>query len=1051
MKKIFIYLLLILVSLVSANAVLNDSIAYYSFDNATISGVNIEDISGSGNNATRTTTTPSYTTNGFFNEAQEFAPTAAKYIDFGSALIPATGDWTFSAWINLTNASSSGAIFLSQYNPSGGGRFLCRYIPSSNVVACDSNGVFSTGSVGVTINNNWRFILIERNNGRFQMWEDGSLISNVSASGSIYTGEPTQINARLGSWTSQMIIDEANLYNRSLTSSEKTSLYNAGVGFNPYATGGGNATTPDVNSNLTSYYNTSSFNVSLTANQTINISYFLNGNDSNLESGLTLYYQAEDNFTSKTGSHDGTNNGATFSTGLNGYGRAFDFDGTSYVSTANFGVVNDVTQCAWIQPTALSGAQGILGKVYGSTSGSRSGTVRAQGSDLTYYLRNTTGGGFEISWSAGLSNDVWTHFCAVTSGNDMLLYVNGSLVANDTFTGTLSTGSSNFEIGNKDSGSGTPDRFLGLIDEVKVFNSSLNSSQISSLASKSPYTVIASNTNSSSLEFLSLSEGSYNVTWVGADYVGVSYNAESFTVDLTPPTISNNINATYYSYTIDGFNSSCSDTSLQSCNISLNSQNVLLNVSTFTFTTSGNITYNITAIDTAGNTISESGVTFVTPVQHIRFNDTTTSSYVQNYSVVIDGDVYSITGEYFNIPLYDLGIGTHQLDFTKAGYSNESFNITFNATSDYNISYDVDRVTLTIKVYDATDYSQLIFNLTILNDTTSDAFTNQLNFSQEFVDIPIGDIQLLISSQGYSDVLYYQTLNQYSSIDIEAYMFPENVSDVVTFTVQDKATSASLDNVLIELQALINGTYTTLNQKYSSSSGQAFFYVDITQSYKVIFTRSGYVTATAFTIPGTTSYTVKLESSSTSYSYIDGISYNIIPSNTLVVENQSYSFGAFISGTGLTQTYFKLYWGNGTTIYSSSSTNPTGTTFGYSYLLPLNPNSSNIYINLTYIKDGVTQQIIKTYDVTVYNNASFMDTLIAYGDDTSDDAMILKWFIIMVVGTILTVMGATLGIQSVNLLLIPFVAFLTLVGWLSWAYAAVIITIILILFVGGRK
>lgn len=1049
MKKLLIFILVLFGSVSIVNSTTNDSIAYYSFDNETIDGVNIEDISGSGNNATRTTTTPTPTLNGFFNEAQEFSGTSARYIDFGTALVPATADWTYSAWINLTNSGSGGAIFLSQYNPSNSGRFLCRYIPSSSVLSCDSNGVFSTGNVGVTINNDWRFILVQRSNGRFQVWENNVLIANVSASGSIYTGEPTQINSRLGSWTSEMIIDEANLYNRSLTSSERAELYNSGLGFNPYAST--NVTTPDVNSNLTTYYNVSTFNVSLTANQTINMSYFLNGNDSNLESGLTLYYQAEDNFSSKTGSHDGTNNGATFSTGLNGYGRAFDFDGTSYVSTTNFGVVNDVTQCAWVKPTALSGSQGILGKVYGSTSGSRSGTVRTQGSDLKYYLRNTTGGSFEIGWTAGLSNDVWTHFCAVTDGNEMLLYVNGSLVANDTFTGTLSTGSSNFEVGNKDSGSGSPDRFTGLVDEVKVFNSSLNSSQISSLASKSPYTVIASNTNSSTLQFNSLSEGNYNVTWVGADVTGVSYNSESFGVDITLPNISNNINATYYSYTIDGFNSSCSDTSLQSCNISLNSQNVLLNVSSFTFTLSGNISYNITAIDTAGNSITESGTILVNPIQSIRFNDTTTSSFVENYTISINGDVYSVTGQYFQIPLYTLGTGSHQLDFTKAGYSNESFNITFNTTSNYNISYDVERVTLTIKVYDAEDYSQLTFNVTIFNDTISETFNNQVNFSQGFVDIPTGDIEILISSQGYSDVLYYQDLNQFSSIDIEAYMFPLNLSDVITFTVQDKATSAVLGNVLIELQSLINGSYTTLSQKYSSGSGTAFFYVDITDSYKVIFTKDGYVSATAVTIPGTASYTVKLESSTTAYTYIDGVSYKITPDNTLLVENSSYEFGGFISGTGITQMYFNLYWGNGTSIYSSSSTNPTGTTFGYSYQLPFNPNSSNIYINLTYIKDGTSKQILKTYDIIVYNNASFIDTMINYGGDDSDDAMILKWFIIMVVAVIITVMGTNLGMQSVNLLIIPFVAFLAYVGWLEWTYSAVIVAVTLILFVGGKK
>jgi hypothetical protein len=62
----------------------------------------------------------------------------------------------------------------------------------------------------------------------------------------------------------------------------------------------------------------------------------------------------------------------------------------------------------------------------------------------------------------------------------------------------------------------------------------------------------------------------------------------------------------------------------------MNSQNKLLN-QTFNFTTNGNQSYNITAIDLAGNTITESGVTLVNPYFYVYFNNN--SEFISNFSI----------------------------------------------------------------------------------------------------------------------------------------------------------------------------------------------------------------------------------------------------------------------------------------------------------------------------------------------------------------------------------------------------------------------------------
>lgn len=876
MKKIFIYLILILFSLSFVNATLNDALAYYSFDNDSVSGATVIDVSGNNKNGTKTdSTSPAQTPNGKLGEGIYFNGTSNDIVNMNGVYIPATSEWMVNTWINLTNSAAGSLMFLSQYDVASAGRLICRYLPSSNQISCNWEGGSSSGSVSVSINQSWRMVTVGVKDGFFIGYENGVLLWNVSRTGSIYQGDTTQISSDSG-WTSEGIIDEFSFYNRSLTYNEILELYNNGSGLNPY-----DNSTPIINSNLTSYYNTSNINISLTSTQAVNMSYFFNGNDSNLENNLVLYYQAEDNTTSKTGINNGTNNGATYTTWMNGYGKSFNFDGSSYVSASNFGIDGDVTQCAWIYPTTVAGDQGIVSKVYGSTSGSRNGKIGISSGYIQYYLRNTTGGSVTISSTDPITANQAYHVCAVTNGLTGSLYINGVLNETGTVIGNLDTGVSDFEVGAKDSGSGTPEYFNGYIDEVKVFNVSLNSSQISSVYTKSPYTVIADDTSSSSLYLSSLTDGDYNITFVSANNYGVSYNAESFSVDTSAPSINNNILTEYNSYTIDGFNSSCSDINLQSCNLSLNSQNVLLNVSSFTFTQNGNVSYNITAIDTFGNVMIESGTILVNPYQYFRFHDGL--DYVSNYSL----NGYNFSGVYANLTPYNNGLvlGNNNILFSKIGYNSLNISFNINTTSALNETYNITNANIVIYVYDRN-------NLSLITDTVSLSLVGTYGYNAttttgifNITEINLFDesyIAILESDNYATETLYFDFDNK-QQLTVNAYLLSLNNSNFGTINIRAVANTGELINGAI-CSALewipSQSSYITVAQGLTNTNGETILNIELgSKLYKFSCSKSGVVSTTNSQIISIddSTLTVTMDINPTTPTLdLDGVSWSLV-------------------------------------------------------------------------------------------------------------------------------------------------------------------------------
>ena len=76
----------------------------------------------------------------------------------------------------------------------------------------------------------------------------------------------------------------------------------------------------------------------------------------------------------------------------------------------------------------------------------------------------------------------WTHLAGTYDGTVARLFLNGSMVASATVSGTFAKDTTPFLLGANGNGDGVSERFPGRIDEILLYNRALTSSEVAKLA-----------------------------------------------------------------------------------------------------------------------------------------------------------------------------------------------------------------------------------------------------------------------------------------------------------------------------------------------------------------------------------------------------------------------------------------------------------------------------------------------------------------------------------------------------------------------------------------
>ena len=443
-----------------------------------------------------------YTGNGSTQAIEGKIGTAASFNGSSSKIVLPTSTFspstfTLSAWCNVTSDTDENTILelldnqsypnhtnivLSAGSTGTSSRFLFR-----NYLA----NQYDYSPTGTVQKNVWKHYAMTYDGSTVKSYINGSLVDSASFTLSNTVGTISSIQLGLSSGNRYLNgkIDQVRIFNKALSSSEVTTLYGEN--------------------------NTSS------TKSTTDI--FDDG------SGVALYEFEK---------------GAIDTGGTNGYiGRAGVFNGSSSIIrdipnsiSTSLKSNNAFTYSIWIKFNSLS-SQSIIAFFNDITS-----TVTFNGTNFEAYIYNSSTQQKIVTNPATVTTGVWYNVVFKGDSNGIFLYVNNNTPAStswggDWFIYTNTTYKYN-AIGARQNSGGFTDYVDGQIDQVRIFNKALSSSEVTTLYGETSASATKSTADifddSSGVALYEL-EGNANDT--GGNYNGTATNV-SYAYDGTPTNVS---------------------------------------------------------------------------------------------------------------------------------------------------------------------------------------------------------------------------------------------------------------------------------------------------------------------------------------------------------------------------------------------------------------------------------------------------------------------------------------------------------------------------------
>lgn len=566
----------------------------------------------------------------------------------------------------------------------------------------------------------------------------------------------------------------------------------------------------------------------------LSLLFFINGvNALEKDSNLQAYWELENLNDSSDNGLTFTNVGATYTATGCHKGGCYDFDGVSnrmYISSQPLGSGGDTTISMWVKQDTTIGDQDFCG-AWGT-----------QNLCLLRYVNGGTQGYFYIGRDGyygdtsivthGLTTTNWNHILITykSSSKTYKLYFNGVLFTTKNLTSTTPTTRNYFNIGAYAGGDGDGgvNFFNGKIDEVSLWNKTLNSTEVTDLYNnditfvstptinddiQSYYnvnnptinvntttdtnmsyildsgleTTICNNCNSSSFNLSSLAEGLHTLKLISTDSSGQVNTSKNFTIDTTDPSL----NVTAFSEETDYiFNFSSiinySDTNLDTCTIDIDTGDSIDCTNTsYTFNLNGNHTFNVSVNDSAGNTVTSNGnIVLINPYQYFYFEDSD-STPVTNFT--INGQSYT---NYYQEKIYDIGLGNITFTFSKLGYQTQNFTREMNLSSAYNETIVVPGAIININIYDRETRNLLsgLTTLTLVGPLGQNTSTTNGTASFQSLDFEVGDYQIIATHSNYATESAYFTFNNQEESIIDIYMLNSSATTYgqITITTKDE-------------------------------------------------------------------------------------------------------------------------------------------------------------------------------------------------------------------------------------------------------------------------
>ena len=198
---------------------------------------------------------------------------------------------------------------------------------------------------------------------------------------------------------------------------------------------------------------------------------------------LVAHWTGDNNAVDATGNgHDGTVNGATYAAGQ--IGNAFSFDGVNdsvivaadaALEPANFSI------SLWVQASADNHIQLLADSTHGTGS---AGWALQISLTNARHLHTAMEPGSGSDWNFQCCGRVVPPYCRNLDGSDLRLYIDGSLQTTTSYSGMVLPSGRDIQLGRH---LGLSNRALnGLLDDVRIYDSTLSDFQVANLFSGSP-------------------------------------------------------------------------------------------------------------------------------------------------------------------------------------------------------------------------------------------------------------------------------------------------------------------------------------------------------------------------------------------------------------------------------------------------------------------------------------------------------------------------------------------------------------------------------------
>jgi hypothetical protein len=479
---------------------------------------NANDQTPSGNNGTVNGATLTTDRFGNSNSSYEFNGTS-NIINFGSSQsLINLSNFTYSLWINRSSNCADDAIIISNYGGNWEGNLLFgKLIGSGNAQIRLHKLNQIIGSETDIVDNQWINLVAVKDLNSIKIYKNGVLIQATDLTNFVSinnTSFPFVIGG--GGWGNSNYfmgkVDDLGVWNRALSQSEITSMYNG-----------------------------------LTYSDTCNA---VSGS---LTNGLVGYWPFCGNANDDSGNgNNGTNNGATLTTDRFGNSNsAYSFDGNDWIEVfynqiLNFGT-NSFTLSCWSTKQGNNTFQHLITRNYVTQWPNAVGNYALRYENNTVVLfssgnmDNITNGILVTSPQNNLNN--WNHFVGVFNATNqtMQIYMNGNIIATGPINPNLQN---NDSIGNMYFGVEHPTAVLpsgpqfltGKLDDIGIWNRALTQEEITNL-----YNTNQCITNITVTDTLVINVGqlSFNdpVTW--ANSITISPNPASTQININFNNISN--------------------------------------------------------------------------------------------------------------------------------------------------------------------------------------------------------------------------------------------------------------------------------------------------------------------------------------------------------------------------------------------------------------------------------------------------------------------------------------------------------------------------------